>query len=966
MIFLWKSYSIRVGFLLSTLILMGQQTPKSDSPTQAISLGIGVLEQATNLKKTGRYREGAQKSIEAAKIFYSDGDWDTWGDSYEEAYQCALLCDSLPLYKWMLSQFNLVDGDALISKNSPIHPHSKAVILGRIAFLNHIIGNYELAANYYDKSLPYAEQGADTLQLMRYYDSAASLFWLLGDDYKALRYDEKALSLASLKKDTARLAIYTINFGNIWRSIDPRRSVSIYLRAIELMPDYAEAHTLLSKAYLEGEKNLPEAWKSAQQGLKLAEADEEKSDALHQLGRVSFEQKKHEQALNYYDQALPFAEKGYGKHHPECTKIYVFKGHALRAQNKYMAALAAYNQTLQDLLPLFVPASPGQNPTEAECTATSLWILEALQGKAQCYQAQYNQTQDIENLRQSLECSELGLTYLNKIKLRYGDDESKFSLNNYYFGSLEAALHTAFQLRQQTGEVQYAQRAFSLSEQTKAVVLAESLFKKDMKGLLGVPEALLEKERTAHANIARLELKLSQADNPSDQALAKDSLFTATRAKEDLEQQILQNYPAYSDAIFGYRAAISPDTVRQQLEDDTALLEYFLGDSSIYVFLISKEGFWAEEQALPPHFDQTLSQFLHSVNNWKFATDSAAQAEAVFKENGHALYQILLEKALAQTSAKRLFIVPDGKLSLVPFDLLLTQKYDGHWVDREVPLLIKTHAVSYRFSARKQPSSPHKATKGWGGFGLEYDDETLSAIEQPKDNNSGLALRNFGKLPFADDEIMAISNLLGGAFWLNKDATRDNFLENAGNYGVLHLAMHGFVDEKNPLHSKLLFSRTAVDKDPFVYASDLYNLQLKAGLSVLSACQSGTGTWKRGEGMMSLARAFAFAGCPSVVMSLWNVSDESTADLMLGFYRNLKAGLPKDEALRAAKLKYLQQASPEYAKPIFWASFVPIGDMDAMPTDAFSGGWSWVWWGVMGFGLLLLGWVFWRYFGRRK
>jgi len=185
---------------------------------------------------------------------------------------------------------------------------------------------------------------------------------------------------------------------------------------------------------------------------------------------------------------------------------------------------------------------------------------------------------------------------------------------------------------------------------------------------------------------------------------------------------------------------------------------------------------------------------------------------------------------------------------------------------------------------------------------------------------------------------MAIAGVLGGSFWLNRDATRGNFLKNAERYGILHLAMHGIVDERNPLRSRLLFSSSVAGDDPFVYASDLYNLQLQAGLSVLSACRSGTGTWKKGEGVLSLARAFAFAGCPSMVMSLWNVSDQSTSELMVSFYKQLKAGATKDEALRSAKLSYLNTVSPEYAKPIYWAAFVPIGEMDSLPDTYFSNG----------------------------
>jgi len=217
----------------------------------------------------------------------------------------------------------------------------------------------------------------------------------------------------------------------------------------------------------------------------------------------------------------------------------------------------------------------------------------------------------------------------------------------------------------------------------------------------------------------------------------------------------------------------------------------------------------------------------------------------------------------------------------------------------------------------------------WGGFGLEFNDFPATYGQE----YSGLALRKDGRLPFADDEVRTIATFLGGQTWLNSAATRRNFLEHAETYGILHLATHGIIDPDNPLRSKLLFSRSVSGEDPAVYAHEIYGMQLRAGLAVLSSCSSGAGTWKNGEGVMSLARAFSFAGCPNVVMSLWNVADRSTAEIMTHFYKNLQQGMTKDKALQLAKLQYLQETSAEYAKPIFWGSFVVIGETDPILMD---------------------------------
>ena len=147
--------------------------------------------------------------------------------------------------------------------------------------------------------------------------------------------------------------------------------------------------------------------------------------------------------------------------------------------------------------------------------------------------------------------------------------------------------------------------------------------------------------------------------------------------------------------------------------------------------------------------------------------------------------------------------------------------------------------------------------------------------------------------------------------------------------------MHGAIDEKNPLNSGLIFSKKDSTDNNYLSGYDLYAMQLRTGLAVLSACNTGNGELRRGEGVMSLARAFAFAGCPSTVMSLWSIPDESTSKVMLSFYKNLKNGDSKDVALQKAKLEYLQNCPPQYSLPNYWGATVIIGNVEALDFKAW-------------------------------
>lgn len=924
-------------YLLAAVVFMGQKAPAPKQETRATGPGFERLAQAEQLKKAGRLSQAAHKALEAGDLFRQAADWEAWARCYDEAYQCAVAADSADLYRDLAGRFR--QAAAVVTKEPGAQPGAKALIWGKMGYLHHRLGEYDLALDCYEHTFPYAEAGPDTAFLMRIYGSAAILYWAQGDDYRALNYHEKALALATAQRDTALMAAITTNLGNVWRTAEPAKAAAAYRQALALDPDNPETLMLLSKAYLEIDKDFGNALQSARASLRAATDDYARADALHQLGRVAFERRQYAEALGYYRRALVFAENSYGAGHPEHAKIHAFIAHALAAGPDAGSALTAYNQTMQELLPLFSPADPHQNPTEAEITATSLWIQEALLGKARVYERLYRQTDRTADLEQALACAEQALAFLHNLKLRYGDDRSKFAMNAQVQNACATALHAALTLHRRTGARAYALRAFAISEQTKGVVLAEALYKREIKQVAGVPPALLEQEREWHEQIAYFESKMTG----SEANRWKDSLFYARRGRETLERQLAENYPAYSQALLGYRSTVAADSVRQALPANAALIEYFLSDSVLYTFLLSKDTFWVQEKALPADFAGALSAFRRAAGDWQYTADSSAAASRVLLDSGSRLYEWLLAAPLAVAAQPRLFIVPDGPLHYLPFDLLLTRPYAGQWIDRDVPFLLKEKSVSYRFSCKPNPA--RRASGGWGGFGTEYDERTLSAIDPPgypAGQPGALALRNNGRLPYAPGEIRAISAILGGAFWLNEQATRANFLQNAEKYGVLHLAMHGFVDEQNPLRSRLLFSKSAAGEDPFVYASDLYTLQLTAGLAVLSACQSGAGAWKRGEGVMSLARAFAFAGCPSMVMSLWNVSDRSTSELMVTFYQQLKAGKSKDEALQAAKLRYLETVSPEYAKPVYWAGFVPVGEMEALPESYFSdGGWGW-------------------------
>ena len=164
--------------------------------------------------------------------------------------------------------------------------------------------------------------------------------------------------------------------------------------------------------------------------------------------------------------------------------------------------------------------------------------------------------------------------------------------------------------------------------------------------------------------------------------------------------------------------------------------------------------------------------------------------------------------------------------------------------------------------------------------------------------------------------------------WLGADATKQKFQELASGFKILHLATHGKANHQDGEFSFLAFSTE--DGSSLLSVAELYNLSLNADMVVLSACETGIGAQQRGEGVISLARAFAFAGAKSIVASLWSVNDKSTMEIMDQFYAGIKTGWSKPQALAQAKRDYLTKNPGQNAHPFFWAGFVGVGDMDGI------------------------------------
>ncbi|MBX2878174.1 MAG: CHAT domain-containing protein [Saprospiraceae bacterium] len=573
--------------------------------------------------------------------------------------------------------------------------------------------------------------------------------------------------------------------------------------------------------------------------------------------------------------------------------------------------------------------------------ANRFYLAQTLDQKAQAYLQLSDRSDNLEALPAALEAYDKIDTMLNQIRQGLSDGGSKYILQEdikKVYGKAIRSYLKAFEISEDQGMLE---RAYQFAAKNKALVLLEGLQDERAKSFAGIPTSTLRKERRLKKAYHELEAEILAA-SPQAPILSHgpDSLFRLRRAYQELVKELEAKYPRYYDLKYSFVAPVSIRQLQRQLGGNSALLEFFVGEESLFTFLITKKNWRYFEVEKPRDFESKIQTFRQIVQQ----TDPA-EREAQFSRLSYEFYQQLLAQPLAvlekEGKVKRLKIIPDEVLLQFPFDLLLTEPTDRGLQARTAPYLIRKYALSYSYSNqlafanRRTRNRIQKARSGFAGFGLEYDDFTLKGLKGTGLDQVDGENREMGRLKYSDDEVLAAAEILGGETWINQEATKAAFLQQAEQYRILHLAMHALVDDEYPLNSALIFSRVKDSTDFMLKASDVYNMEIGADLAVLSACNTGFGTLQRGEGVRSMARAFTYAGCARLMATLWEASDYSTKDILLSFYEQAKKtpNTPIDVLLQQAKIDYLEKAPPTFTTPSYWAHLMILGDTLPLKTE---------------------------------
>ena len=579
----------------------------------------------------------------------------------------------------------------------------------------------------------------------------------------------------------------------------------------------------------------------------------------------------------------------------------------------------------------------------------------------------------IETIRAgSLRADESRSTFLATTKDVYDEAASAFAemalLNSPSGGALSGKA------------LDYAAESFRITEAGRARSLLDMLGEVNAQITEGVPADLLkrkqdnlDRQQEIAAQLTGVSLGAEQKEKPSQLDADLDKLQTEY---DDIENQIRTASPRYA-ALTGAQPQSLADVQQKVLDDGTVLLEYSLGNDSSYLFAVARSSVSLfklsprssldklatdfRAQLIPPKLQRRIVgiDVVADQQRGLGLVEGPTENLTAFVAAANALYKAALEPAGSVIGDKRLLVVADGALNYVPFQALVKTTDGADY--SSLSYLLKTNEIVYAPSGsvvaairqqggsragknvlliadpifnsndpRLKGNSAAQSTGEARGLGLGLE----SAISDVTDSSTpavGLQLARLTGTRTEAEEIAKTARTGGGQpdLWLDLNASEDNVRSrDMNNYRVIHIATHGLLDAQRPQFTGVVLSLVGnKSNDGFLRTDEIFNLRMNPALVMLSACETGLGKEKRGEGVIGLTRAFMYAGAPTVGVTLWSVADKSTADLMTDFYKHfLTPGgtTSASSAMRNAQLSMI--SARKYSAPFYWAPFVLVGE----------------------------------------
>tara|TARA_R110002051_G_scaffold325001_1_gene425134 strand:- start:1658 stop:3124 length:1467 start_codon:yes stop_codon:yes gene_type:complete len=440
-----------------------------------------------------------------------------------------------------------------------------------------------------------------------------------------------------------------------------------------------------------------------------------------------------------------------------------------------------------------------------------------------------------------------------------------------------------------------------------------------------VPKEVTAKEKTLKN---KLENSLTDTDN-------LNAFFQANETWVTFLDSLKTTFPTYYKMRYA-TIGQSLNNIKNSIPSNTTVVRYFFVEDQLYAYLVTQD----KEKLVPLDYSDVENYII-----------SLGENQSNIKKTGaiiNMLYKKLWQPFAKDIHTNNVIIVPDGGLYNLSFDILTNAKIESY-KNLATTSLLSQYNISYNYSLYLLDTTTNSKIyeNSYVGFAPEFNDEMKDNYKVAITDTTQID-QTYLKLlqqPFNVGLTKSFGAIFDGNYFINENSTEQIFKNNANEHKIIHIGTHAESNNISPELSRLIFAKdvsTNSLEDGSLFTYEIYNTGLNSNLAILTACETGKPTYQAGEGMISLAHAFNYAGSESILTSLWKIDERSSAEIIESFYENIKIGKPKDEALRLAKLNYIKNTDGRTLAPEYWAGLVLMGDSASIEMQNNTTWWIWI------------------------
>ncbi|MEO0726586.1 MAG: CHAT domain-containing protein, partial [Bacteroidota bacterium] len=738
----------------------------------------------------------------------------------------------------------------------------------------------------------------------------------LGDYPAAAVHLQTAVQIMETEEAYEQAASACSDLGLVyqnWERKDLARATYLQGLSYPNLGAYAQSLLLINYAdFLLGEEEEPEALERLQSatailaGAKEEEIPLKRRQALQagiyeKQALIQSELGDYSAALASIENALETSVSYYETNRRrEIAKLYNKYGQILVGAEQFEEAVRKHQTAIQCVIPSYQPASINELPSSEQFFAENV-ILESLEHLANTYMLWHESSKSVGLLENAMSCHQRMYEAEQHLQRIYRYESSKLLNLEESRRRNEQAIRVAYELFRNTGQESYLYQAFVFAERSRSKLLREALQRTQANDLAGLNSQVREEELA-------LQQAVSEAEEERYRLISEEAADTIIQiaetqllqARDDLYQWVRSletKFPRYYQLRYADQVP-SLVELREMLSSKEQLLEYFVGQENLYVFRLDQNSFVLQKFPLPVGLNERILTWRQQIETYQQAGQDRTALLAAYQKEAHQLYLDLVAPSLApMQDVERLLIISSGILDLVPFEALLSRPANADTPISAYAFLLQDYTISYGYSASLQ----------WFLHQLERAGQDMAGFAPSFNSSSGWAT-----LSCSNNLLRGTIGAANGRILAGQEANINNFQQYAPQYRLLHLATHAQANPEQGDFSFVVFSDGQGGYDS-LFAKDLYLYNLQAELVILSACETALGTLYNSEGVISLARAFHYAGARSVLTTLWRINEGANCHLLEQFYAALDSGMDKKEALRSAKLAYLETADTRAA-----------------------------------------------------